>query len=147
MQRVDRNVIDKIIAVRPFIYAWQDEIDEEQERVINDLESPAKKTVERLIALDNMRIDICNLKVLYAFIERELGAAFGTLLECSRRRLGGKVYDAAGAAIKLAGYDVDRARREFGYIFKRLRISKSNSAGSILPPLVRENAVGAQEAR
>lgn len=124
MQRVDRSVIDKIIAVRPFLYAWQDEIDEEQKNVIDDLSMPAKKTVERLIALDNMRIDLCNLKVLYAFIERELGAAFSTLVECSKRGIGGKLYDAAGAAVKLAGYDTDRARKEFGYIFKRLRARK-----------------------
>ena len=124
MQRIDRSAIDKIIAVRPYLYAWQDEIEKEQAQVIRDLTAPAKKTVETLIALDNRRIDLCNLKVLYAFIERELGAAFTTFVECSRHGLGSPMYDTAVRAIKLAGYDTARVRLEFGYIFKRLKSKK-----------------------
>ena len=124
MKRVDRSVIDKIIAVRPCLYAWQDEIEKEQEQIIRDLTAPAKKTVEALIALDNRRIDLCNLKVLYAFIERELGAAFSTFTECTRHGLGSPLYDVAMRAIELAGYDTARARLEFGYLFKRLKSKK-----------------------
>ncbi len=132
MQRNDRNVIDKIIAVRPYLYAWQDELDEEQERIIGDWDASAVKTAERLIALDNRRIDLCNLKVLYAFIERELGAAFSAFTECMRVGSGGRLYDAAGNAIKRAGYDAERAGKEFGYLFKRLRKSKRDKTATVV---------------
>lgn len=124
MQRVDRSVIDKIIAARPYLYGWQDEIEKEQGKIIADLTAPAKKTVEALIALDNRRIDLCNLKVLYAYIERELGAAFSSFVECSRMKISSPMYDTAIRAIKLAGYDIERARLEFAYLFKRIKIKK-----------------------
>lgn len=127
MQRVDRSVIDKIIAVRPFLYGWQDEIEKEQGQTIADLSSPAKKTVEALIALDNRRIDLCNLKVLYAYIERELGSAFSSFVECSKRGIASPMYETAANAMKLAGYDTARARLEFGYLFKKIKAKKKTA--------------------
>ena len=127
MQRVDRSVIDKIIAVRPFLYGWQDEIEKEQGKVLADISSPAKKTVEALIALDNRRIDLCNLKVLYAYIERELGSSFSSFVECSKCGIASPMYETAANAMKLAGYDTARARLEFGYLFKRLKTRKKTA--------------------
>ena len=63
----------RLISINPILYGLQDAIEKEQERVIADTVSPAHKVVERLVALDNRRIDLCNLKVLYEFIRRETG--------------------------------------------------------------------------
>ncbi|MCH5162481.1 MAG: hypothetical protein J1G38_03210 [Clostridiales bacterium] len=121
MTRADRNVIASIVAVKQRLYAWQDEIEKEQQKVIGDLTAPAKKTVEKLIELDNRRIDLCNLSVLNAFIERELGGAFAAFCECAKMKLSSPMYDVAARAIKRAGYDVGRVRNEFSYLFKRLK--------------------------
>ena len=81
MTRAERRVIENIVETRPRIYGWQESIEREQERVVADLISPAKAIVKKLIALDNMRVDLCNLKVLYEFIKRGLG-------ECTDRIFG-----------------------------------------------------------
>ncbi len=120
MKRAERKIIAAILSVKPYLYSWQDEIEEEQEQVISDLSAPAAKTVEALIALDNKRIDLCNLNVLYGFIERELGAAFSAFSEFAASGVDSPFFDAAKAAIGRAGYDIERARTEFAYLFKRV---------------------------
>lgn len=136
MQRADRSVIDKIIAVMPYLYGWQDEIEKEQKQVIADICSPAKKTVEALIALDNRRIDLCNLKVLYGYIERELGSAFSSFVECSQNGISSPMYETAAKAIKRAGYDTARARLEFGYIFKKVKVKRKKIVVTGAPQFV-----------
>lgn len=120
MRIADRTIIGNIIAVYPSLYILQDEIEKEQEQLIADLTSPAERVVHALIALDNRRIDLCNLKVLYAFMERELGVSFAVLKEYSERGYDSKLFDRAEKAINAAGYTIDRAKAEFSYLFKRL---------------------------
>ena len=79
MRRTERRIIENIMLINPILYDLQDAIEKEQERVIADTVSPAHKVVERLVALDNRRIDLCNLKVLYEFIRRETGVEFAVL--------------------------------------------------------------------
>ncbi len=124
MLRTDRKVIENIIAVYPYIFKWQDEIEKEQEGILGDMISPAKTVVEKLIALDNRRIDLCNLKVLYAFIERALGARFGEFTGCIESGLDSPLFGIALEAILGAGYDLDKARHDFGYLFKRVQYKR-----------------------
>ncbi|MDE5593026.1 MAG: hypothetical protein K2I75_03735, partial [Clostridiales bacterium] len=65
MSNVGRRVVRAIILINPLLYGLQDKIEKEQEGVIADTASPADKVVKKLIELDNRRIDLCNLKVLY----------------------------------------------------------------------------------
>lgn len=121
MGRTERKVIADIILIEPFIIGLQNKIDKEQSIVIEDMISPAKKTAERLIALDNRRIDLCNLKVLYAQIERGLGAEFTVLKACAYAGADSALYRRAAAEISALGYDTERADNEFGYLFKNLK--------------------------
>ena len=62
MSESERKIIGDLIAAESVIYGMQADIDREQERVIADLVSPAETVVKKLIALDNRRIDLCNIK-------------------------------------------------------------------------------------
>lgn len=121
MQRANRKVIENILLIYPFIYGLQDKIEAEQKTVVSDTLSPAKKIVERLIALDNRRVDLCNLAVLYAFIKRGLGGDFALLERCAAVGADSPLFDVAEKHIRLAGYGLERARNEFGYLFKLIK--------------------------
>lgn len=121
MARTERRVIADIILMEPFIIGLQNKIEKEQSAVIEDMASPAKKTVQKLIALDNRRIDLCNLKVLYAHMERALGADFCVLKACAYAGADSALYRRAAAEISALGYDAERADTEFSYLFKNLK--------------------------
>ena len=120
MTRAEKRIIDDIIAIYPMIYALQDKIEKEQNGVIADMAATAKSIVKRLIALDNRRVDLCNLKVLYAFIERELGEGLFLLQNSADSTACDGLYERALAAIERAGYTLSRAKDEFTYLFDKL---------------------------
>ena len=113
-----KKAINGIILINPTIYCLQDKIDKEQEIVINDLVSPAEKIVKRLIELDNRRIDLCNLKVLYGFIERGLGERFALLRSAVFAGEDCNLYGEAALQLEAAGYTAERVLNEFDYLFK-----------------------------
>ncbi len=121
MRRTERRIIENIMLINPILYDLQDAIEKEQERVIADTVSPAHKVVERLVALDNRRIDLCNLKVLYEFIRRETGVEFAVLENAVRLGADSALFERARRAIERAGYDTERAAREFAYLFKLIK--------------------------
>lgn len=129
MSRSKRVVVKNIIAVMPYIYSWADEIEKEQERVISDLVSPAESVIKRLILLDNMRIDLCNLKVLYGTIERELGTSFGVFCDLIDNGECESLLNRAICGIKSVGYDEERVLKEFGYLFKKLPKNRRSKKG------------------
>lgn len=133
MRREKRRAIAAIICIEPYLYGLQDKIEKEQEKVIADIVSPAEKVVKQLIALDNRRIDLCNLKVLYAFIERGLGAEFSLLKTLSETDADSGLYSRAETEMKRVGYDAERAAREFGYLFKVLKRSGKRTVKSAAP--------------
>ena len=120
MTRADKNIIDCIIAINPMIYALQDKIEKEQEGVIADMTSPAKSVVRRLTELDNRRVDLCNLKVLFAFISLGLGDSLFLLQNSAGSSACDELYRRAARAIGKAGYSVARAREEFSYLFDKM---------------------------
>lgn len=122
--QTQRRTIENILLIDPLIYGLQEGIEKEQDRLINDLVSPAEKVVRALIELDNRRIDLCNLRVLNGYIQRGLGPRFEVLRSCVFSGTGCDLYGAATEAIAAAGYDVERVWREFGYLFKHLRRPK-----------------------
>ncbi len=109
MTRADKNIIDCIIAINPMIYALQDKIEKEQEGVIADMTSPAKSVVRRLTELDNRRVDLCNLKVLFAFISLGLGDSLFLLQNSAGSSACDELYGRAA-----------RAREEFSYLFDKM---------------------------
>lgn len=121
MRREFRRAIAGIIEIQPYIYGIESKIEKEQEKVIADMTSPAEKVVKKLIELDNRRIDLCNLKVLYAFMEKGLGADFALFKTVVLSNADSKLYDRAEEEIKRVGYDAGRALKEFGYLFKSLK--------------------------
>ncbi|MCM1368014.1 MAG: hypothetical protein NC184_04305 [Roseburia sp.] len=121
MQRAKRKTIENILFIFPLIYGLQDKIDAEQEVVIHDTALPAHKVVETLIALDNRRVDLCNLAVLHAFIKRGLDGEFDMLCRCAAGGLDSPLFDAAERYMRRAGYDVERAQSEFSYLFKQIK--------------------------
>ena len=121
MSSVGRRVVRAIILINPLLYGLQDKIEKEQEVVISDMTSPADKVVKKLIELDNRRIDLCNLKVLYGFIERGLGEKFELLRSCAFSGINSDLYQTAEAQMALAGYTAERADKEFAYLFKLLK--------------------------
>lgn len=121
MSSVGRRVVRAIILINPLLYGLQDKIEKEQESVIADMTSPADKVVKKLIELDNRRIDLCNLKVLYGFIERGLGEKFELLRSCAFSGINSDLYQTAETQIELAGYTAERADKEFDYLFKLLK--------------------------
>lgn len=120
MLRSERRIIDGILLINPMLEKLQKKIEDEQERVIADMLSPAKKIVEALYALDGRRIDLCNLNVLYTFIEDGLGSSFSVLMSCAKSGADSVLYVRAEACIERAGYTLERARRDFSYLFKQL---------------------------
>ena len=121
MQTNAHKIIRSIILIYPLLYGLQDKIEKEQDGVIADMTSPADKVIKKLIALDNRRIDLCNLKVLYGFIERGLGDKFELLRSCAFSGVSSELYKIAARQIELAGYTVERADKEFSYLFKLLK--------------------------
>ncbi len=121
--RTERKTIENIILIYPLIYGLQDRIDGEQEILISDLTSPAIKVANKLIELDNRRIDLCNLTVLYGFIERGLREQFGLLRACVFGGISAPqgLYMSAVASIAAAGYTVERVNKEFEYLFKLIK--------------------------
>ena len=119
--RNERRVIEKILLINPMLYVLQEKIEQEQNELIADIASPAEKVVKRLIELDNKRIDLCNLKVLYGFIERGLGDKFELLRACALSGGNCGLYKLAVKQIELAGYTVERVDSEFYYLFKLLK--------------------------
>ena len=81
--RSERKIIERILRMYPLIYGLADEIEQEQDALISDMALPATVVVEKLIELDNRRIDLCNLKVLRGFIERGLGERYELLNACA----------------------------------------------------------------
>ncbi len=129
--RNEKRVIESIILINPLLYGLQDKIEREQETVIEDVTSPAERVVEKLIALDNRRIDLCNLKVLYGFIERGLGEKFGILRSCVFAGVGCGLYKLAAAQLELCGYDAGRCEAEFGYLFRLLKKSGKRKSAAL----------------
>lgn len=124
--RSERKVIECIIRIEPLIYGLADKIEKEQEVLISDMSSPTVVVVEKLIELDNRRIDLCNLKVLYGFIERGLGEKFEVLRSCVFAGVNSGLYKTAAKQLECAGYTVERCNVEFDYLFKLLKkISKT----------------------
>lgn len=121
MRSAERKIIENIILIYPLLYGLQDKIEREQERVIADDESPADKVVKRLFELDNRRIDLCNLKVLHGFIEEGLGEKFGLLQSCVFGGTPCDLYSLAARQLERAGYTVERAQKEFEYLFKTIK--------------------------
>lgn len=121
MRRAERRIIENIILIYPALFSLQDAIEKEQERVIADTVSPAHKIFERLVALDNRRIDLCNLKVLYEFIRRETGADFAVLENAVRLGTDCALFERAQRAVERAGYGLDRAARELAYLFRLIK--------------------------
>lgn len=121
MSNIERRIIRDIILINPLLYGLQDKIEKEQDGVIADMTSPADKVVKKLIELDNRRIDLCNLNVLYGFIERGLGDRFELLRSCAFAGVNSDLYKLAAKQIELAGYTVERADKEFSYLFKLLK--------------------------
>lgn len=121
MRRAERRIIENIILIYPALFSLQDAIEKEQERVIADTVSPAHKIFERLVALDNRRIDLCNLKVLYEFIRRETGADFAVLENAVRLGTDCALFERARRAVERAGYGLDRAARELAYLFRLIK--------------------------
>ena len=121
MSNIGHRIIRSIILINPLLYGLQDKIEKEQESVIEDMTAPADKVVKKLIELDNRRIDLCNLKVLYGFIERGLGDKFELLRSCAFSGINCDLYAVAEKQIELAGYTVERANKEFAYLFKLLK--------------------------
>lgn len=121
MTRKARRTVENIILIEPLLYGLQDKIEEEQDGLIADDSLPAGRVVEKLIALDNRRIDLCNLKVLYGFIERGLGERFALLRSCVDAGANSRLFADALRQIELAGYTTARADEEFGYLFKLIK--------------------------
>ncbi|MDE6401836.1 MAG: hypothetical protein K2L54_04395 [Clostridiales bacterium] len=121
MRSAERKVIENIILINPLIYGLAENIEREQERVIADMTSPADKVVKKLYDLDNRRIDLCNLKVLYGFIEDGLGEKFELLRSCVFGGATCGLYSLAARQLERAGYTVERAEKEFEYLFKTIK--------------------------
>lgn len=121
MQRAKRKTIENILLIFPFIYGLQDKIEAEQEVVVHDTSLSAHKAVEKLVALDNRRVDLCNLAVLHAFIKRGLDEKFDMLCRCAADGTDSPLFDAAERCMRRAGYDIERAQSEFAYLFKLIK--------------------------
>lgn len=130
--RSEKRIIESIILIEPLIYGLQDKIEREQKSVIADVVSPAERVVEKLIALDNRRIDLCNLKVLYGFIERGLGEKFGVLRSCVFAGVDCGLYKRAAAQLGSCGYTIARCESEFGYLFKLLKKSGKRKTAALV---------------
>lgn len=121
MRSAERKIIENIILINPLIYGLQDSIEKEQKRVIADMTSPADKVIKKLYALDDRRIDLCNLKVLYGFIEDGLGEKFDLLRSCAACGAACDYYELAARQLARAGYTLQKAEKEFSYLFKLIK--------------------------
>ena len=83
--------------------------------------SPADKVIKKLYALDDRRIDLCNLKVLYGFIEDGLGEKFDLLRSCAACGAACDYYELAARQLARAGYTLQKAEKEFSYLFKLIK--------------------------
>lgn len=137
MLRSERKIIDGIMLIHPMLEKLQKKIEDEQERVIADMISPAKKIVEALYALDARRIDLCNIHVLYSFIEQGLGSSFSVLLSCAKAGADSALYNKARTCMERAGFTLERAGREFEYLFKRLERRRAAVRGAGAPVFAR----------
>lgn len=126
MTRSERNAIADIIRINPFIYKLQDKINEETERVIDDKSSPTRIIISQLKSIEKRRIDLCNLKVLYGIIERELKEEFSVLKLCAERHADCSLFMRARKSIQSVGYDCKRVSEEFKYLFAMLGRPKRN---------------------
>lgn len=126
-----RKTVENIVLINPMLYGLQDAIEKQQDKIIADFAMPAAKAVSALIALDNRRIDICNLKVLYAFMERELGGKFALLVSCVNSGADTPLFERAYGRLECEGYTAERAEKEFGYLFKLI---KKRRIKKVLPP-------------
>ncbi len=134
--RNERKVIECIIRINPLIYGLQDKIEQAQDALISDMALPAERVVRELIELDNRRVDLCNLVVLYGFIERGLGEDFPRFKSCVFAGERCDLHGAAALQIELAGYDATRCENEFGYLFKTLKpIAKRRTVAAVVPEM------------
>lgn len=132
MKLADRRIIANIVRIQPLLYKLQDRLEKEQETLLGDMCMPAKKVVAALVDIDNRRVDLCNLKVLYGFIERELGSSVELLSAHGALTVPDSYFERAETAISHCGYGVERARAEFAYLFDKLK-SKRNPAAVKAP--------------
>lgn len=131
--RSERKIIERILRMYPLIYGLADEIEQEQDALISDMALPATVVVEKLIELDNRRIDLCNLKVLRGFIERGLGERYELLNACAFAGVNSALYKLAAKQLLCAGYTAERCEAEFSYLFKLLK--KKPGRKKLLPKL------------
>lgn len=144
--RNERKAIDGIVLINPMIYCLQDKIDKEQESVIEDMVSPADRIIKKLIELDNRRIDLCNLKVLYGFIERGLGERFALLRSSVFAGESCSLYSEAMRQIEAAGYTADRVLNDFDYLFKQIKRKRKKRRVLLCKPIVYSGALYSSEA-
>ncbi len=137
MTRSERNAIADIIRIYPFIYGLQDKIDEETERVIDDTVTPTRIVIGQLKEIEKRRIDLCNLKVLYGMIERELKEDFPVLKLCAEKHADCSLYARAEKSIENVGYDAKRVIAEFKYLFSTLEAPQKKKLGLVqsAPPV------------
>lgn len=139
MRVKEKRVIECIVLINSRLEKLQKRIENEQEKIVADLGMPAKVAVQRLVALDNRRIDLCNLHVLYTFIMDGAKADFPNLAAAD-------FYQTAKRQIELAGYTIERCEKEFSYLFDALEKpivkpgvplrSKNYTAKPIAPPQI-----------
>ena len=120
MTRSEKNAIADIIRINPFIYELQDIIDEETESIIEDKAMPTSAAIAQLKKIENRRVDLCNLKVLYGIMERELKEQFSVLKACAVRHDDCTLFLRAEKSLKSVGYDAKRVIKEFKYLFVKL---------------------------
>lgn len=128
MSESERKIIGDLIAAESVIYGMQADIDREQERVIADLVSPAETVVKKLIALDNRRIDLCNIKVLNEYIRRETGGDRSRFTRAVPPGDDDSFWDTARAALNKARYTASRVKKEFSYIFACVKNNRRRAA-------------------
>ena len=109
----------------------QDKIDKETERILSDKSMPTKTVIGKLKDIENRRIDLCNLKVLYGIIERGLGEEFSVLKLCAKERLDCTLFPRAEKYIKSVGYDCKRVIKEFKYLFNKLSTPRAKKSAEL----------------
>lgn len=131
MTRSEKNAIADIIRIYPYIYGLQDKIDKETERIISDKAMPTKAVIAALKDIENRRIDLCNLKVLYGVIERGLAGEFSLFKLCAVERLDTALFSRAEKCIKSVGYDAKRVIKEFKYLFNKLSSPRKKASAEL----------------
>lgn len=131
MTRSEKNAIADIIRIYPYIYGLQDKIDKETERIVRDKDMPTKTVIAKLKDIENRRIDLCNLKVLYGIIEKELRDEFPLLKLCANEKLDCTLFPRAEKCIKNVGYDAKRVIKEFKYLFNKLASARKKASAEL----------------